>query len=133
MIRRTKAEVLPQLPPKIRTVIELHPTAGMKRLINSEMDLYEARYLKVNHSSINWDDLGRVRHQTALSKVPLVIEYVTEVLDGGVEKLVLFAHHRDVIAQLFKGLSRFKPVILTGGPMRRIVRGQSMLFRARIL
>jgi SWI/SNF-related matrix-associated actin-dependent regulator of chromatin subfamily A-like protein 1 len=115
MIRRTKAEVLPQLPPKIRTVIELYPTVGMKRLLKHEMDLYEARYMKVNHSSINRDDLARLRHQTALSKVPLETEYVTEVLDGGVEKLVLFAHHRDVIAELEEALSKFKPVTLIGG------------------
>ncbi len=114
MIRRTKAEVLSELPPKIRTVIELYPTPGMKRLLKHEMDAYEARYLKVDHHAIDWDDLARVRHQTALSKVSLVIEYVTEVFGGGVEKLVLFAHHRDVIAQLAEGLSRFNPVTLTG-------------------
>ena len=72
MIRRTKAQVLPQLPEKIRTVIELYPTgAGMKRIIRQEIEVYEARYLKVDHDSINWDDLARVRHQTALAKVPL--------------------------------------------------------------
>jgi SWI/SNF-related matrix-associated actin-dependent regulator of chromatin subfamily A-like protein 1 len=117
MIRRTKPEVLHELPPKIRTVIELYPSAGMKRVLKREMDVYEARYLKVDHRSINWDDLARVRHQTALSKVPLVIEYVLEVFAGGVKKLVLFAHHRDVIAQLAKGLSRFNPVVLVGGTL----------------
>ena len=30
-------------------------------------------------------------------------------------KIVIFAHHRDVIARLVTGLSRFNPVILVGG------------------
>jgi hypothetical protein len=91
MIRRTKAEVLPQLPPKIRTVIELQPVGGMQRILRQEMALYRARYLCVDSGSINWDDLSRVRHQTALAKVPLVVDYITEVLEGGVEKLVIYA------------------------------------------
>jgi SWI/SNF-related matrix-associated actin-dependent regulator 1 of chromatin subfamily A len=114
MIRRTKAEVLPQLPPKIRTVIELQPVGGMQRILRQEMDLYRARYLRVDSGAINWDDLSRVRHQTALAKVPLVVDYITEVLEGGVEKLVIFAHHRDVIMGLATSLSRFRPVTLTG-------------------
>jgi SWI/SNF-related matrix-associated actin-dependent regulator of chromatin subfamily A-like protein 1 len=52
--------------------------------------------------------------ETALAKVPLVIEYAADILDGGVRKIVIFAHHRDVIAQLAEGLSKFKPVTLTG-------------------
>jgi SWI/SNF-related matrix-associated actin-dependent regulator of chromatin subfamily A-like protein 1 len=42
LIRRTKAEVLPQLPPKIRTVIEVQPVGGMQRILRQEMDLYRA-------------------------------------------------------------------------------------------
>ena len=116
MIRRTKAQVLPQLPEKIRTVVELYPaSAEIKRTIKQEFDAYEARFLKVNRGSINWDDLARVRHQTALAKVPLIVQFVTEVLEGGVQKIVVFAHHRDVIAQLVDGLSGYRPVTLIGG------------------
>jgi SWI/SNF-related matrix-associated actin-dependent regulator 1 of chromatin subfamily A len=116
MIRRTKAQVLPQLPEKIRTVVELYPaSAEIKRTIKQELDAYEARFLKVDHGSINWDDLARVRHQTAFAKVPLIVQYVTEVLEGGVQKIVVFAHHRDVIAQLVGGLSEYRPVMLIGG------------------
>ena len=87
----------------------------MKRIIRQEIEVYEARYLKVDHDSINWDDLARVRHGTALAKVPLVVKYVTEVLEGGVQKIVVFAHHRDVIAQLVEGLSSYQPVTVIGG------------------
>lgn len=115
MIRRTKAQVLPELPSKLRTVVELYPDAKMKRLLKRELKAFETRFLRVDHESIDWDDLAVVRHETALAKVPLVIEYASELLDGGVWKVVIFGHHRDVIARLAEGLSRFNPVILVGG------------------
>ena len=94
MIRRTKAQVLPQLPAKLRTVVELYPDAEMKRLLKRELKAFETRFLRVDHESIDWDDLAVVRHETALAKVPLVIQYAAELLDGGVRKIVIFAHHR---------------------------------------
>ena len=114
MIRRTKAEVLPQLPPKIRSVIELYPDAEMQGLLKRELKAFESR-LHVNHEAIDWDDLAIVRHETALAKVPLILQYLEELLDGGVEKVVVFGHHRDVIARLSEGLSKHRPVILNGG------------------
>ena len=115
MIRRTKAEVLPELPPKIRTVIELIPTPGMKEALRRERTAYELPHLWVNHTLIDWDNLSVVRHQTALAKLPLVIDYVTEMLEGGTQKVVVFAHHRDVTLQLGAGLSQYRPVTLIGG------------------
>ena len=53
-----------------------------------------------------------MRHETALAKVPLVVQYAAELLDGGVPKIVIFAHHRDVVGRLVEGLVRFNPVIL---------------------
>ena len=87
----------------------------MKRLLKWELKVFETRFLRIDHDSIDWDDLAVVRHETALAKVPFVVEYAAELLDGGVRKIVIFAHHRDVIARLVEGLSRFNPVILVGG------------------
>lgn len=115
MIRRTKMEVLPELPPKIRTVIELMPTPGMKEVIRRERAAYELPSLKVDHASIDWDHLAVVRHETALAKLPLVIDYLHEMLEGGIAKVVVFAHHRDVICHLREGLAQYHPVILIGG------------------
>jgi SWI/SNF-related matrix-associated actin-dependent regulator 1 of chromatin subfamily A len=127
MIRRTKAEVLPELPPKLRTVIELSPTTEMRALVERELDAFKrvaggqdlfgngVRKLKVDYEAIDWDNLSVARHQNALAKVPLVAEFVTEVLDGGESKIVIFAHHRDVIANLQTELTKYHPVILVGG------------------
>jgi SWI/SNF-related matrix-associated actin-dependent regulator of chromatin subfamily A-like protein 1 len=115
MIRRTKAEVLKELPPKIRTIIELIPTADLKRCLKREREAYEAPHLRVNHEAIDWENLSVVRHETALAKVPLVVQYIRELVEGGAGKIVVFAHHRDVIAYLRSELNRFNPVILIGG------------------
>jgi SWI/SNF-related matrix-associated actin-dependent regulator 1 of chromatin subfamily A len=45
----------------------------------------------------------------------LVVDYVRELFRSGSGKIVLFAHHRDVIASLAAGLGEFRPVALTGG------------------
>ena len=105
MIRRTTAQVLPQLPSKIRTIVELYPhRAEMKRLLKAELKAFETRFVRVDHNAIDWDDLAALRHETALAKVPLVVDYVAELLEAQVGKLVIFAHHRDVIAQLGRSL-----------------------------
>ena len=56
-----------------------------------------------------------MRHETAPAKVPLVAQCATELLDGEARKIVIFAHHRDVVARLQDELKRFRPVILVGG------------------
>jgi SWI/SNF-related matrix-associated actin-dependent regulator of chromatin subfamily A-like protein 1 len=115
MIRRTKAEVLPELPPKIRTVIELIPTAGMREALCRERSAYELPHLRVDHAAIDWDNLAVVRHQTAIAKLPLVIDYVREMLASDTQKVVVFAHHRNVIEHLYERLRQYHPVILIGG------------------
>jgi SWI/SNF-related matrix-associated actin-dependent regulator 1 of chromatin subfamily A len=69
----------------------------------------------VHYESINWDNLSIARHQTALATVPLVVEYVTQVLEGSPQKIVIFAHHRDVISNLEAALYKYHPTILVGG------------------
>jgi SNF2 family DNA or RNA helicase len=49
MIRRTKAQVLPQLPSKLRAVVEFYPDAEMKRLLKRELKGFETRFLRVDH------------------------------------------------------------------------------------
>jgi SWI/SNF-related matrix-associated actin-dependent regulator 1 of chromatin subfamily A len=41
-----------------------------------------------------------VRHETALAKVGAVVSHVEAMIEGGVGKVVVWAHHRDVISQI---------------------------------
>jgi SWI/SNF-related matrix-associated actin-dependent regulator 1 of chromatin subfamily A len=117
MIRRTKAEVLPQLPPKLRQVIELVPSNGMEPLLVRELEAFErsAPRLRIDKAGIDWDNLSKVRHETALAKAPLVAAFVEDIVSSTNEKVVIFAHHRDVIAFLAEALGWCCPVILAGG------------------
>ncbi len=136
LVRRTKAEVLPDLPPKRRQVIEL-ASDHVASLIAVETEAWqehrrrldelrkvsrvsgpageaEAGELAALRAGVNaaFGELAKLRQATALAKVPLVIEHVANVLDDGA-KVVLFAHHRAVIAELAEAFGD-AAVTLTG-------------------
>jgi len=125
MIRRLKADVLVDLPPKRRQVIEL-PSNGSIAVIAAErkvgdeliklqdelaarVALAEAsddpsvyadriQLLKSNISLV-LEEISRLRHDTAVAKVPMVIEHLRSALDQS-GKVVCFAHHVDVVDAL---------------------------------
>jgi len=138
MVRRLKKDVLKELPDKIRQVIEL-PDDGLKKTITAEEKyLKEKRAIikeiktkikqakqtddkeeynnavkelrEFNFSSFS--DLSKVRHLTALKKVPFAIEHIKETLVSE-SKVVVFAHHRDVLDSLYEAF-KDKAVLLTG-------------------
>lgn len=124
MVRRTKAEVLTELPPKRRQVIELSAD-GLSSLVQVEARAWdehtrrlaelrrrsgEARAagkgagdeeLRLLREGVNaaFGELSKLRHGTALAKVPLVVEHVKNALLAS-PKIVVFAHHRDVVSEL---------------------------------
>jgi SNF2 family DNA or RNA helicase len=109
MVRRLKADVLKDLPPKRRQVIEL-PSEKEWEEVDVDDD-YQAAKVKLD--SIGFEDFSRVRHEQAMSKVPAVIEHIQELLEN-TNKVVLFAHHKDVIDAIMTGLADARPVKLTG-------------------
>jgi SNF2 family DNA or RNA helicase len=124
MIRRLKEEVLTDLPDKSRQVILL-PADNYKDVLAQEQevltpdqdpwDAYHQAQVKLNdnENGVTFEELARIRHETAMSKVDAVVEFSKGLLDN-VDKIILFAHHHDVIDALEAGLKKFKPVRLTG-------------------
>lgn len=132
MIRRTKEEVLTELPPKRHQAIILDRN-GCSDLINAELEaemrLEEAKKQAEelqksdtfaealnevrDRMAIAFRDLARIAHQIALAKVPKAIEAIKEVLEYQ-DKLVVFAHHHDVIDQIISGLQPLETVRYTG-------------------
>ncbi len=55
-----------------------------------------------------------LRQYTGLQKVEGCLEWLRDELDSGVEKIVVFAIHKRVIAQLRDGLKDYNPVVLDG-------------------
>lgn len=99
MLRRTKAEVLPDLPEisfdelfvegrigvagpeadKVRAALEADGVEGLKRIA---------------------PHVATLRRLTGMAKVEPVVEWVREWLDGCDRKIVLFAHHKEVVQRL---------------------------------
>ncbi len=105
MIRRLKADVLADLPPKSRDIalIEL-PKAAMDALIDRERDV-EARLIAVNDMhgnektqarALTLGMLARLRKDLGLAKVPHVVDRLLEVAETDDEPFVVFVHHKEV-------------------------------------
>lgn len=108
MIRRTKAEVLPFLPPKIRREIVLD--VDPRRLLDEELKLYATPNLTL----AQLDSVRQIRAQLAIIKAPKVVDYIEDALESS-EKVVVFGWHRELLTTLLCELSKFRPVIITGG------------------
>lgn len=114
MIRRLKSEVLKELPPKRRQIISLDgkservPKAG-----NADLYIDQIEKLGVPKSKIFIEECSEVRHETALRKAPQVAAFCSDLLQSE-QKLLVFAHHKDVVDVLESKLKAFNPLTITG-------------------
>ncbi|MBR1625618.1 MAG: DEAD/DEAH box helicase [Bacteroidales bacterium] len=112
MLRRTKEEVLKELPPVIEKTIPLEITPDIIEVLAEEENLLE----DMNEYSPN-SELGvmaTIRRQLGEAKVPQVIEYVKNIL-AKENKVVIFAYHREVINQIRKALCGYGVRCIQGG------------------
>ena len=108
-IRRLKSEVLTELPDKVRTIHDIQPSkADVKRykdLHRTWMDEYE---MYVNGEGLPQgfvlNMLTALRHECGLIKVPSTVQYIKDYNEITGKPLVVFAHHRDVLIHIYKGL-----------------------------
>lgn len=120
MLRRKTEDVLPDLPPVVYgdlTVDNDHALAEVKRLEES-IESQELVYRLEEGAPIPEGDphLAAFRRVCGIAKAGPVAAVVHEELESGaVDKIVLFAHHRQVVEQLMQGLARFNPARVWGG------------------
>ena len=107
-IRRTKAQVLTELPPVMHSIVTFEgSTAGKKEYRAAEDDV--STFLRDNSGLDVPTQLAKIsvlRRLAANAKMPAVIEWIEERVDAG-KKVVVAAHHRDIVdalAQRFGGL-----------------------------
>jgi len=118
MVRRLKQDVLADLPPKRRQVIVL-PSEGVDDddlFADLSEDSYYDVISKLTAGKVLFEEYSRRRHEQALKKVPHIIEYVNNVLEDNDGKIILFAHHQDVISKLtdaFRDMGH-NPLVITG-------------------
>ena len=105
MIRRLKSEVLRQLPSKRRRIIVL-PSIGEgddDLMPNLTFENFDAAVRKLYSDKVLFEEYSKRRLAQGLAKVPQVVEYVMSALEGE-QKVILFAHHGDVIEGLKTGI-----------------------------
>lgn len=107
MIRREKNAILPQLPKVIKSLVYLDKKAP-KHLAFKDENVSNKGAVAFEESSVAHLDLG-------LLKLPLAIEYLKTMNEGGHKKIIVFAHHREVLKGLAIGLAEFNPVLFMGG------------------
>lgn len=122
MVRRTKSQVLTELPPKRRQIIEM-PANGATQAIAAEGRIWqlhedaladlrarvelakasddptvfeEAVKALTKAAAVAFDEISKCRHDVALAKVPHVVEHLRDAIESS-GKVVLFCHHRDMV------------------------------------
>lgn len=100
MMRRAKADVLPELPAKIVTRVAVPFDEGLLREAESKILDREAKLSAAAEDYSALGDLAVMLHQTGLAKVKGVVAFVKELLETE-EKVVIFFKHTDVGAALF--------------------------------
>ena len=125
MMRRMKTEVLKDLPPITfgDVTVEASPV-NVARWFPNQPDLkaelahQEAMVRAVldqDEEALGDTHVTTLRRYTGLAKVPAAIEMLKTEFEGGLDKIVVFAVHRDVVTLLKEGLSIFNPVVVFGG------------------
>jgi SWI/SNF-related matrix-associated actin-dependent regulator 1 of chromatin subfamily A len=141
MVRRLKQDVLTELPAKTHQCIEL-ACNGLRSFVDLEYELeheFEREKERLEHEKqvaldsgnqesfedaskqlkrifeAHFSEMAKLAHDVAVAKLPKVIEYCLEVLEGE-EKLAVFAHHHDVVFALEKAFkdAGIEAVRLTG-------------------
>lgn len=123
MIRRMKADVLKELPPKVRQVIQLPARRNMSAAVRNEQAEYAAAQRSMNIMRVEAETaklagdraayeeaikkmnkatgltlarIAKARTEVAVAKLPDVLDRIKDILSEGA-KLVVFAHHLEVI------------------------------------
>jgi SNF2 family DNA or RNA helicase len=124
MVRRLKADVMKELPPKRRQLVVLgddevdwssHPEfkqwkATYERQWEAAVARVEAAKTSAEYQAavrgldavtgIAFTKISDLRHKTALLKLPMCIKYLDELLASTADSIVVFAHHDDVLEKL---------------------------------
>ena len=119
MLRRTKQEVLKELPPKRRAVQELDWNDKLYAQLMAPILPEVVRWktdgtLTASARAMLEESISQhVRQATGIAKAPYVCQFVRALLDSG-EKVLLFAHHHAVMDVYRQELKHYRPGFITG-------------------
>lgn len=114
MTRHLKRDVMPQLHMPVYDLIQVEETGAVKQALKAES------LLDIDPENLEGADaetLGHVavvRRLMGIALAPQVAEYVRMLIDGGEEKLVLFAWHIEVMNMLEERLRKYGLIRVDG-------------------
>jgi SWI/SNF-related matrix-associated actin-dependent regulator of chromatin subfamily A-like protein 1 len=102
MIARFKKDVLPQLPPKSRSVIQLNVGADVTRLEKSMLGIWrEIKKQGAKNDLALWNSIFSIRKEAALLKVPMVNAAIDEIWEESGRPIVVWTHHHEVADAIY--------------------------------
>jgi SWI/SNF-related matrix-associated actin-dependent regulator 1 of chromatin subfamily A len=102
MVRRLKSEVLEQLPSMSRVIL---PVVTQQR---------EYKEIANNRELNSLAKLTLLRQAVGKAKAPVAVEWAENFMDSQDEKLVIYAHHKDVVTTMKDGLEKYHPLVIDG-------------------
>uniref|UniRef100_A0A8C3AK53 SWI/SNF-related matrix-associated actin-dependent regulator of chromatin subfamily A-like protein 1 n=1 Tax=Cyclopterus lumpus TaxID=8103 RepID=A0A8C3AK53_CYCLU len=97
MLRRLKCDVLSQLPAKQRKVVTV-TIDGVNTRIKAALSAAAKQLANVHRNKMQDKEALLVFYnQTAEAKLQAIMEYITDMLECGREKFLVFAHHKLVL------------------------------------
>lgn len=108
MVRRLKEDVLKDLPPKRYELVPVETTGKIAMALHAErmLDFDDETMLKRSGGPID-GAISTVRREMGEAMAPAALDHCKVLLDGGVGKLVVYAHHHSVLQTLQDGLARY--------------------------
>ena len=119
MLRRTKQDVLKDLPPKRRLVMAIDSDDAVYRRLMQPVHQTILQFKTDTGANASQRALWEMeiergeRQATGIAKAPYVAQFVRALLDAD-EKVLLFAHHHEVMDIYKKELHGFSPAFITG-------------------
>jgi len=144
-IRYTKAEVLPELPPKTFQQITLPASLAVIPKTKDEAQKLEdditaiSMVIALGETPHIPKTLAEHRRLQGERKIPAVVEFCENLLEQEIP-IVVFGWHRKFIADLCESLQKYSPAIITGDvppkqrheAVARFQDGQTLLFLANL-
>ncbi|XP_072541661.1 SWI/SNF-related matrix-associated actin-dependent regulator of chromatin subfamily A-like protein 1 [Salminus brasiliensis] len=105
MLRRLKSDVLSQLPAKQRKVVTV-TTDGINSRTKAALSAAAKELASGRHNKMQEKEALLVFfNHTAEAKIRAIMEYISDMLECGREKFLVFAHHKRVLDSITKELS----------------------------
>lgn len=108
MYRKTKEYNLKELPKKTYKIIELDlPLEEQEKNLNIN-EIIKGDY------SVPFEVISSILRMHGLRKIDLAVKHIKDILQKE-EKIVVFAHHREVMEKLKNALEEYSPLLFWGG------------------